>query len=112
MSAVACTSIDGRPVAVTGGWDPTRVWDLTTGTPHSTLPSSSITDSLRTVACTNIDGQPFAVTGGFKGTIRIYKLATGTLYSTLDGNISPVFGVACASIDGRPVAVTGSENST
>jgi WD40 repeat protein len=29
---VACTQLDGRPIAVTGSWDRTvRVWDLTTG---------------------------------------------------------------------------------
>jgi WD40 repeat protein len=32
VPAVACTQLDGRPIAVTGSWDRTvRVWDLTTG---------------------------------------------------------------------------------
>ena len=35
MTGVACSTLDGRPVAVTTSWDQTvRVWDLTTRTAH------------------------------------------------------------------------------
>ena len=34
VNAVACTTLNGRPVAITGGDDLTvRMWDLTTGDP-------------------------------------------------------------------------------
>ncbi|WP_174387597.1 caspase family protein, partial [Nocardia takedensis] len=79
---VACTSIDGRPVAVTAGADGTvRVWDLITNTSRSTLLGH--TASVSAVACTNIDGRPVAVTGSSDRTVRVWDLATGTTRSTL-----------------------------
>ena len=39
VSAVACTVVDDRPVAVTGADDEmVRVWDLTSGTQGTTIP--------------------------------------------------------------------------
>ncbi|MEV6395501.1 hypothetical protein AB0M39_12110 [Streptomyces sp. NPDC051907] len=44
VTAVATTVVDGRPVAVTGGWDKSvRVWDLTTGHQIGKTPCGSST---------------------------------------------------------------------
>uniref|UniRef100_UPI001C3F323F WD40 repeat domain-containing protein n=1 Tax=Nocardia takedensis TaxID=259390 RepID=UPI001C3F323F len=60
--AAACTSINGRPVAVTGGGDDTvRVWDLDTGTERAVL--TGHTGTVEAAACTTINGRPVAVTG-------------------------------------------------
>ncbi|HEY3691442.1 MAG TPA: hypothetical protein VGL46_14295, partial [Pseudonocardiaceae bacterium] len=38
VTAVACTQLDGRPIAVTSGRDHTvRIWNLTSGTPMGLL---------------------------------------------------------------------------
>ncbi|MEW1912525.1 hypothetical protein AB0442_29500, partial [Kitasatospora sp. NPDC085895] len=58
--AVACTDVDGTPVAVTGSTDRTvRVWDLHTHQPRSRL----LAGKVLAMACTDVDGTPVAVTG-------------------------------------------------
>jgi WD40 repeat protein len=83
VTAVACTSIEGRAVAVTGSDDATvRVWDLTTGREHAVL-----TGHIRTVdavACTSIDGWPVVITAGYDQTTRIWDLTTMTLTAMID----------------------------
>ena len=75
VAAVACTTLDGRPVAVTGGVDGTvRIWDLRTRTALGD-PLTGHTGGVAAVACTTLDGRPVAVTGGRDGTVRIWDLA-------------------------------------
>ncbi|MFE4602016.1 caspase family protein, partial [Kitasatospora indigofera] len=109
VEAVACTMLDGRPVAVTGSSDDTvRVWDLTTGRPVGE-PLTGHTDAVRAVACTTLDGRPVAVTGSTDNTVRLWDLTTGQpAGEPLTGHTSDVYAVACTTLDGRPVAVTGS----
>ena len=59
--AVACTVVDGHPVAVTSGNDNTlRIWDLTTNQAQATY---AVPRPVFAVACTVVDGRPVAVTG-------------------------------------------------
>ncbi|MGW2213503.1 caspase family protein [Nonomuraea sp. NPDC001684] len=111
--AVACTVLDGRPVAVTGSADETvRIWDLATGRPVGD-PLTGHTHSVMAVACTVLGGRPVAVTGSTDKTVRVWDLATGQpVGDRLTGHTGPVYAVACTVLDGRPVAVTGSRDET
>ncbi|MFF3597966.1 caspase family protein [Kitasatospora indigofera] len=113
LYAVACTTLDGRPVAVTGSTDETvRVWDLTTGRPVGE-PLTGHTGTVNAVACTTLDGRPVAVTGGYDKAVRVWDLATGRpVGEPLTGHTSPVTAMACTTLDGRPVAVTGGWDNT
>ncbi|MFJ4505241.1 caspase family protein [Streptomyces massasporeus] len=113
VNAVACTELDGRPVAVTGSRDKTvRVWDLTTGRPVGE-PMTGHTGHVRTLACTELDGRPVAVTGSEDATVRVWDLTTGrAIGEPMTGHTGHVRTLACTELDGRPVAVTGSEDAT
>ncbi|MGW9273110.1 AAA family ATPase, partial [Embleya sp. NPDC055612] len=113
VNAVACTVVDGRPMAVTGSDDRTvRVWDLTSGRPRG-RPLTGHTDAVRAVACTVVDGRPVAVTGSDDHTVRVWDLTSGRPRGEpLTGHTDAVIAMACAVVDGRPVAVTGSDDDT
>ncbi|MFJ4930598.1 caspase family protein, partial [Streptomyces sp. NPDC088736] len=110
---LACTELDGRPVAVTAGWDQAvRVWDLATGRPLGE-PLTGHTERVSSVACTELDGVPIAVTGSSDYTVRVWDLATGRpLGKPLTGHTKMVSSVACTELDGRPVAVTAGWDHT
>ncbi|MEV7442944.1 hypothetical protein AB0O22_17625, partial [Streptomyces sp. NPDC091204] len=112
-TAVACTVLDGRPVAVTTGWDKTvRVWDLATGQSVG-KPLTGHTEAVYAVACTVLDGRPVAVTTGWDKTVRVWDLATGqSVGEPLTGHTGNVYAVACTVLDGRPVTVTTSQDDT
>ncbi|WP_371591680.1 caspase family protein [Streptomyces virginiae] len=113
VEAVACTVLDGQPVAVTAGADNTvRVWDLTTGQPVGE-PLTGHTNTVEAVACTVLDGQPVAVTGSSDNTVRVWNLTTSQpVGEPLTGHTNTVEAVACTVLDGQPVAVTGSRDGT
>ncbi|WP_198046929.1 WD40 repeat domain-containing protein [Kutzneria sp. 744] len=106
VQAVACTELQGRPIAVTSSTDGSvLVWDLTEGTLRTTLPSH--TNFVRAVACAEIDGRPIILTST-RNTVWVWDLTDGTLRTTLTGHTSVVQAVTCAKVDGRPIAVTSS----
>ncbi|MFD6550338.1 SAV_2336 N-terminal domain-related protein, partial [Streptomyces sp. NPDC058398] len=112
-AAVACTVVQGRPVAVTGHRDGRVV--LLDLAENRTLgvPLTGHTGSVVAVACTDVDGRPLAVTGGNDGTVRLWDLAAGRqVGAPLAGHVRPVTAVDCAVFDGRPVAVTGGYDGT
>ena len=110
ITAVTCTVLDGRPVAITGSGDNTvRIWDLTTGQPHG-QPLTGHTDEVAAVACTMLDGRPVAITSSGDGTVRIWDLTTGQPRGR-PLTVSTI-GVACTVLNGRPVAVTSSDDGT
>ncbi|WP_157110320.1 caspase family protein [Nocardia anaemiae] len=111
VTAVACTSIDGHAVAVTGGRDnAVRVWDLGTGIERTVL--TGHTDWVNAVACTSIDGCPVVVATSHDNTARVWDLSTGAEGAVLSGHTNSVTAVACANIEDQPVAVTTSHDNT
>ncbi|WP_435292977.1 WD40 repeat domain-containing protein [Streptosporangium sp. G11] len=118
IETLTAAVVDGRPVAVTGGAKPSRVWDLRTGdgfTPSpqaGPLPPLPVAD-VRAAAITVVDGWPVAVTGDAEGGVRRWNLRTGQEAGPpLRGHSGVVNSVAVAVVDGRPVAVTGGDDST
>jgi WD40 repeat protein len=110
---VACTVLDGRPVAVTTSGDATvRVWDLTRRAPLGD-PLTGHTREVTGVACTVLDGRPVAVTTSADDTVRVWDLTRRTpLGDPLTGHTNAVTRVACTLLDGRPVAVSTSDDAT
>nr|WP_231513923.1 hypothetical protein [Microbispora rosea] len=106
ITALACCTVSGRPVAVTASRDATaRVWDLATGTCTSTL--SGHQSWVNAVACVDLHGRPVAVTGGTDGTARVWDLSTGECTAVLE-HPDVVTAVTYTEVGGRPIVVTGS----
>ncbi|MFD3843885.1 caspase family protein, partial [Streptomyces sp. NPDC058642] len=75
--AVACTVLDGRPVAVIGTNTGTVcVWDMTAGQ-RIGEPFSDVDGSVSAVACTVLDGRPVAVIGTNTGTVCVWDMTAG-----------------------------------
>jgi WD40 repeat protein len=111
VNAVACSTLEGRPAAVTGSNDQTaQVWDLATGTTISTF--AGHTNRVNAVACSTLEGRPIAVTDSEDGTVQVWDLATGTTITTFTGHTNRVNAVACSTLEGRPVAVTSGFSGT
>ncbi|MGW7529567.1 WD40 repeat domain-containing protein [Streptomyces sp. NPDC054783] len=74
---MACTKVDGTPVAVIPSKDNTvRVWNLRTGA-SAGEPLTGHTERAWAVACAELDGAPVAVTAGNDNTVRVWNLRTG-----------------------------------
>lgn len=109
---IACTDLDGVPVAVTGGRDrKIRIWDLTNGT----LIGQPLTEFLpgdgyhvEAIACTHLDGRPVALIANEFEMVHVWDLMSGTrIGEPLYTRIHRVFAIACTHINGAPVAVIG-----
>jgi WD40 repeat protein len=111
--AVACTMVDGRPVAIIGSRSGTMpIWDLSTRR-HVGPPMVGTVGPVYAVACTTVDGQPVAVTGSHGERVRIWDLTRRQQFvSSPADRRGAVSAVACTMVDGRPVAVTGGEDGT
>ncbi|GAA2438393.1 hypothetical protein GCM10010191_61940 [Actinomadura vinacea] len=134
MLAVACTELDGRPVAVAGGQSAeVWVWDLASGEPIGKPMAGHLKWSWEAVGkpnlgtklyigaltCTRLDGRPIAVTGGEDGTVRRWDLATGREIGgpriagpLSDGKKEAIVSVACGDLDGRAIVVSGAQDRT
>jgi WD40 repeat protein len=83
LQAVASTTIDNRPVAITTSWDRTaRIWDLVTNSYRATL--SGHTGGVSSVTYTSIDDRPVAITTGHDNTLRMWNLDTATPLAVFD----------------------------
>ncbi|MFD8002622.1 AAA family ATPase [Streptomyces mirabilis] len=121
VDAVACTSLDGRPVAVTGGTD-VRIWDLVNGqpigqpltyTPVSRSDGRNSSPAVLALACAVVDGRTICITGSGDTAVRVWDLNAGQLNGQpLAGHTKPVSAVASTVVDGRFIAVTGSRDGT
>ncbi|MGP3966959.1 caspase family protein [Streptomyces sp. 6N223] len=112
VECVAVGDLDGRPIAVTGGWDETvRVWDLTTqrqiGEPLK------VGTVVMAVAIGEVDDYTVALTGGVDGVVRVWDLSAGhELGAALEGHTSQIEDLATGVIDGRPVVLSASGDGT
>ena len=98
VEAVACTMLDGRPVAVTGGATARCGSGTSAPAPPSATPSPATPTRVAAVACTTLDDRPVAVTAGGDGTVRIWDLSTRTaIGDPLTGHTSGVTAVACTT---------------
>jgi WD40 repeat protein len=120
VSAVATTTLDGQPIAISAGWDHTlRIWDLHTHQQIGT-PLTGHTKSVNAIATSVLDGQPIAISasgeygeGSIDNTLRIWDLHTHQqIGAPLTGHTGYVQAVATATLDGRPIAVSGSYDNT
>ncbi|MFI6085755.1 hypothetical protein ACIBBB_33250 [Streptomyces sp. NPDC051217] len=117
---IVCTSVQDRPIAVSGGSRRTgrglpaagvvRCWDLRDLTEWGE-PLLGHRGAVRAVAAVTIGGHPHAVTGGEDGTVRLWDLETGTGV-TITGHSGPVRTLTTLVLSGRPCAVTGGDDGT
>ncbi|MYQ70689.1 hypothetical protein GTY78_06455 [Streptomyces sp. SID4934] len=104
---VACTQVNGEPVAVTGGLsdDAVRVWSLRTleqlGDP---LPGG-----VSALACLTMDGEPMVVTAGSRtgGGLRCWNLRTREPWGDPLPCLPNVGVISCIEHLGRPLVVAG-----
>lgn len=111
---VATTTLDGRPVAVTGGAAESAllVWDLATRTVvGEPLPGHGLHPT--EIVATEADGRPIAVTVGHDRTVRLWDLAEGRqIGDVLNTHTESLTAVAVADIEGRPVAAAACKDNT
>ena len=110
---VACTLLNGRLVAVTGGYERSlRIWDLAAGKLVGG-PLSGHTGVIRAVACGMLHGLPIAVTGSEDRTVRVWDLERGVqIGPPLVGHTDGIWAVAYGILDDRPLVVSGSRDHT
>ncbi|MFD5858737.1 SEFIR domain-containing protein [Streptomyces chartreusis] len=110
VRAVACTEMEGRPVAVVGGEGARlQIWDLASRTHLADLSGSTTT--IRAVACTRRTGRSLAVTGDGNGEVAVWDLASRDQLASLGTPSGAVYAVACTEMEGRSVAVVGGEGA-
>ncbi|MFI1220888.1 MULTISPECIES: caspase family protein [unclassified Streptomyces] len=101
LHQVACTTVDGREVAVALGESGMRMWDLGTGGEVG----DPMGEGTGTLLTTTVRGRALAVTtGGFADpAVRVWDLAARKeILDPWAGRYSPL---ACTTVRGRPVAV-------
>ncbi|MGW4371345.1 caspase family protein [Nocardia takedensis] len=101
---VACSEVDGRPVAIVATVQGLQVWDLRTGAKLAA--HNRRTHRIQSVACSEVDGRPVVVTAGGDDTVRVWDLRTGAELAVLSGRLGSVREVACIGLDGLPVVAT------
>lgn len=118
--ALALGEVNGRLVAVTGGYDDAvRIWDLTTRELIGEPIRLSNTERIDAVAVGEVDGRAVFVAAGDWGDaaqrlpVHVWDLATHEAFGEpLVGHTDLVFTVALGQANGRAVAVTGSVDGT
>ncbi len=107
LQALAITSVDTRPVAVSTGNDATvRVWDLTTSEPLWSF-TTGHTQWVTGIACTRVNGRPAVVTISNDNTVEVRDLATGEQIAQPNGEeLHRIQDVTATVLDGRPVIIT------
>lgn len=113
VGSMACTVLDGRPIAVIGGGtnaggSTVTMWDLTSGRRIGEFVHGP--GPVLALACTVLDGQPVAVIGG--DTVTVWDLASGhrvgrSVTPTVGNWSSQVHTLACTMLGDRAIAVVG-----
>ncbi len=108
ISAVECTTIAQRQVAVTGWSDGTvQLLDLHTFIPIGERVQCHV-GPVGSVACGAIDGDPIAVTSGSDGMVHILGLRiTGPMARNVSRLSSAATAMACTVVAGQAVVVLG-----
>lgn len=112
VECVATASLDGRPIAVTGGYDKTaRVWDLVT---QRQIGDPLATDvAVSAVAVGELGDYTIALTGGIDGVVRVWDLSAGREHGApLTGHTNGVRAIAVRTIADRTIALTASSDGT
>ncbi|MGW3384519.1 AAA family ATPase [Streptomyces albogriseolus] len=112
VGGIACTVMEGRPVAVTCNGATLRVWDLTTGRLAGETPSPKFFEDHVALACAEIDGRPIAITRREEGRVVLWDVTTcrktGELQTGTLGAMATA--VALTVVDNRLTAVVGGAN--
>lgn len=104
VEALTCTTVDGVPVAVTGGNDGVvRVWNLRSGRLYGE-PMAGHFGAVKDVICTTVGGRRVVVSVGQDETVRICFLDTGALHREVSVGGTHNTLVA-ATIGSRPAVV-------
>ncbi|GIG64860.1 WD40 repeat domain-containing protein [Phytomonospora endophytica] len=113
ITAVATTSVAGRPVVVTGSEDRTvRVWDLDTGD-EVCPPLTGHTGAVTAVAATEVDGRGTAVTGDTEGEVRTWDLAIGKqVREASTVHRRPITAIGADGGGDMPRAITAGDDKT
>lgn len=106
---MGAASVDGRPIAVTGGHDDfLQVWDILTGEQIGE-PLTGIGAAARAFAITKVDDRAVVVAGGDDTMLHVWDLATQEPFgSPLAGHTDRIETLGTATVGGRSIAVTGS----
>ncbi|MFD5861488.1 AAA family ATPase [Streptomyces chartreusis] len=106
VQALACTTLDGHPVAVCCGIEGELVlWDLESAG-RQALPFA-VGAPVGALDCAQVDGRPAVVAAGLDGSVHIRWLDRGTpIVSVEQAHSGPVKVVACTTLAGQPAAVT------
>jgi WD40 repeat protein len=111
VTALAVTTLNGRPMAITGGGEGGLVvWDLLEGKPAATLKGHS--RLVTAVALEDLDGVLVAVSASGDGTTRIWDLETAREAGRLVGHSDWVRTLAVGRLAGGPVVVSGGDDYT
>ncbi|MFI7680461.1 hypothetical protein [Actinophytocola sp. NPDC049390] len=112
VTALACSRVDGRTVAISGGEDgAVRVWDLATGAAVTRL--SEHLHGVQVIVCVPVNGRPAIVTlGKSRGNPLVEDLTTSTSLYHLAPEGAWVAALTCVATAGGPVALMSVEDGT
>ena len=114
VTAVACTTLSRRYVAVTGSADGTvRLWDLTSGQSLG-QPVAGNGATVTSLVCFTQGRQSLVMVAGARDhAVRTWDLASGRPFGKpMVGHTDTVTSVTCMKRDGKVIAVTGSKDRT
>jgi WD40 repeat protein len=110
--AVATGTLDGRPVALSGGWDGViRLWDARSGAALGD-PLGGHEDWVAALTTVALDGQPCLLSGGADCAVRLWDLRARRQLRELRGHGGTVTAIQVAVLDGATLAVTTSTDGT
>ncbi|WP_433174937.1 serine/threonine-protein kinase [Actinoallomurus sp. CA-150999] len=109
VSAVAESTLNGKPVLVAGGPDgDLRVFDRSTGRQIG-APLTGHQGKVTALAVGTLNAGPVVVSGGADHTIRVWDIAAGREVGTpFTGDTDTITSLATATVGGRSVVVSGS----